>query len=96
MTNEQDSEALWAAGMSPGLSEHVEAIAADPARRNVALALGETDPAVLDGILADLREREGLSDAAIARLPPEELDVLDDRYGWLDVLDDRYGWLDDV
>ncbi|MGJ6969666.1 hypothetical protein ACSDR0_48095 [Streptosporangium sp. G11] len=39
---------------------------------------------MLDGILADLREREGLSDTAIAGLPPWELDALDDRYHWLD------------
>ncbi|WP_329081478.1 MULTISPECIES: hypothetical protein [unclassified Streptosporangium] len=84
MTNEQDSEALWAAGIPPDLSAHIDAIAADPARRNVALALGETDPAVLDDILADLREREGLSDTAIAGLPPNVLDILDDRYHWLD------------
>ncbi|MEU3170303.1 hypothetical protein [Streptosporangium sp. NPDC006930] len=56
MTNEQDSEALWAARISPDL---IAVAAADLARKNVALGLDETDPAVLDVILADLREREG-------------------------------------
>ncbi|WP_189240507.1 hypothetical protein [Planomonospora parontospora] len=51
--------------------------------RNVMTGLGEDEPAVLDRILADLHEREGLNDAAIAALPPWELDALDDRYRWL-------------
>ncbi|MBG0830367.1 hypothetical protein HS041_21620 [Planomonospora sp. ID67723] len=59
----------------------VEALA-DAARQNVSATFGESDPDVVETIVTDLHEREHLDDAVISDLPPDELDQLDERYGW--------------